>query len=88
MGANEMNKNIYDTKVGERIKFIKHKHWIINEYIDCSGLTGKVNEVAPHHIIVDLDGDKFKKILADWDHCLVFAGEDKYKNVIVEIIDG
>ena len=29
-------------------------------------------------------GDKFKKILADWDHCLIFTGEDKYKNVIVE----
>ena len=83
-----MNKNIYDTKVGERIKFIKHKHWIIDEYIDCSGLTGKVIEAAPHHIIIDLEGDKFKKILADLDHCLIFTGEDKYKNVIVETIGG
>ena len=83
-----MKKKIYDTKVGERIKFIKHKHWIIDKYIDCSGMTGEVIEVSERHIFVDLHSDKYKEILADWDNTLVFAYERKYENVVVEIING
>ena len=79
-------QNIYKVKQGSKIKFGEHKHWIIDKWIDCTGMTGTVIESAHLHVIVDLHDNTHQITLADWENCLVFCGEQKYNNVNVNVL--
>lgn len=86
-----MLKSIYKIKLGTKIKFGKHKHWVLNEFIDCTGMIGTIIEndgltKKHNYVIVDLENPKHQIKLRDWENCLVFTGEEMYKDVKVEEI--
>tara|TARA_R100000664_G_scaffold29912_1_gene42086 strand:+ start:190 stop:477 length:288 start_codon:yes stop_codon:yes gene_type:complete len=90
-----MKVNIKEVKLGQIVRFDKHQHNVLSEFIDVSQHLGEVVEINNHNnsdeleIHIKLKSNQFEEDLYEYNNCLIFnfPCDDCYEDVEVTIIN-
>jgi len=62
--------------IGTKVQFKPNTHTAISNFeIDISNLTGIVTESSPDFLAIQLDSDRYKEELFEWQNSVEFYGE-------------